>query len=364
LRWAMRCALRWTMRSATTGSKMTDRPKYWDDTKREIIASDLFVSAAQFFSMGLPDPAFLIKHLLPDEGIVIMGGDPGSGKSWIAFELIRAALTGTSWMGRSAPAADGHSVNVALLNFDQSSRELQRRLKKLNIPGTEHLFLHTIGVRGRPEAKDIALKLPHAVPAMINLFQHRAIRLAVIDSMRQAHEEDENDSRAMGEVMAALRAVATECRCLIVLIQHLTKSSKAIRGSGEINAALDATMFVSGARRQGVVRGTISYGKTRGWTIPGSKERWGYEIKDESETTLVRFTEPVPGLDEVESALALVLQALSAGAHEPTAIKEVLGGKLNRHEIATAVRLGMRRGKIMKARGAGSGSRRIALKEE
>lgn len=335
---------------------------YWADEKRETIASDLFVSAADFFKMGLPDPGFLIKHLLPDEGLVVMAGDPGSGKSWVAFDLIRAALSGTSWLGRSAPAADGHSINVALLNFDQSSRELQRRLKKLAIPGTEHLFLHTIGVRGRPEAKDVALKLPHAVPAMINLFQHRAIRLAVIDSFRQGHEEDENDSTAMGAVMAALRTVASECQCLIVLIQHISKSSKAIRGSGEINAALDASIFINGAKRNGKLVGHLSFGKTRGWTIPGGKERWGYEVVDFQDRVIVRFTEPVPGLDEVESALAMVMSTLRPGALEPTAIKEALAGKLNKHEIAAAVRLGKARKLIVAARDGHYGNgRRIAL---
>jgi hypothetical protein len=346
----------------------------WSETKREFIASDLFISARDLFAANLPPPGFLVNQLIPDSGVMIFYGNPGEGKTWLAYELIRAALTGSPWMERSALAADGQSINALVCNYEQGTSEVKRRFVKLGLPASRlnQLHFHTLGfpVRtdGRP-SPPVMLRVPEDGAALRELIEHHHIKLVLFDSMRQAHKGDENDSQEMGAVMAEFRAIASSTSALLVLIHHSNKMGGS-RGSGEVRAAIDCEVWVKGRKAGDRFKGIAQWKKTRGWDIPGTSDAWRFEIIDEGSTTKVRFTEPVPGLSELDHHLKVILDIMKnygkpVGQNE---IMEKITKKhgINRLELSTAVRYGKQRGLIVPAPEGGKfGNRkRIKLKEE
>ena len=77
--------------------------------------------------------------------------------------------------------------------------------------------------------------------------------LAIDTLNRAAPGADENDSAAMGEIIAATKAIQADLGGLVLLIHHSGKdASKGLRGHSSLHAALDAAIEVSrdGDRRE------------------------------------------------------------------------------------------------------------------
>jgi hypothetical protein len=70
--------------------------------------------------------------------------------------------------------------------------------------------------------------------------------LAIDTLNRAAPGADENDSAAMGEIIAATKALQAELGGLVLLVHHTGKdASKGLRGHSSLHAALDAAVEVS-----------------------------------------------------------------------------------------------------------------------
>jgi putative DNA primase/helicase len=97
----------------------------------------------------------------------------------------------------------------------------------------------------------------------------RAIRLAgwaggvvCLDTLnRAAPGMDENDSRSMGEVISAAKAIQAELGGLVLVVHHTGKdATKGLRGHSSLHAALDCAIEVS------------REGDQRQWSVHKSKE--------------------------------------------------------------------------------------------
>ena len=189
----------------------------------------------------LPPTKWRVKGLFPDQGLASIYGPSGSGKSFLALDLMAAVACGSAFYGHKTTSCP--VVYVALEG--------------------------TGGIAKRVEAYEThhKIKLPTSfriVTDMLSLFSSEASVFAeavieaglnegviVIDTLAQsAPGSDENSSAHMGMIISNAQLLQRMTNGLVVLIHHTGKdASRGARGHSSLYAALDAALEVK--RTQG-----------------------------------------------------------------------------------------------------------------
>jgi hypothetical protein len=185
---------------------------------------------------SLPPTKWRVKGLFPDKGLASIYGPSGSGKSFLALDLMAAIVLGTGFYGSKTNHCP--VVYVALEG--------------------------TGGIAKRVEAYETHhnIKLPNTfriVTEMLSLFTSEAEIFAeainqeglnegviVIDTLAQsAPGSDENSSADMGRIISNAQLLQRETNGLVVLIHHTGKdASRGARGHSSLFASLDAAIEV------------------------------------------------------------------------------------------------------------------------
>lgn len=180
---------------------------------------------------------WIVRGVLPSEGLACIFGASGTGKSFLALDLCAAIACGERWFGHKVRAAP--VVYAAL----EGEAGFSQRIKAWQIH------------HGRP--------LPAGLRFVMQSFELRlavdvqgladAVKAAggtggvlVIDTLnRAASGADENASRDMGELIDAAKALQGHFGGLVLLVHHSGKDqSRGLRGHSSLNAALDASIEV------------------------------------------------------------------------------------------------------------------------
>jgi regulatory protein RepA len=83
-------------------------------------------------------------------------------------------------------------------------------------------------------------------------------RLLILDTLRNFHSSDENNSTAMSQLMGYLRGIAARTRCTILFLHHTNKSA-AINGQGDIQqASRGSSVLTDNIRWQAYLAGMTS----------------------------------------------------------------------------------------------------------
>lgn len=78
---------------------------------------------AEFLAASYKYPDFLIDRLLAPSSVMLLYGETGTFKSWLAIELAYAMTTGTEWMGLMTHKAH----QVAIVNSEMPKAEYHKR---------------------------------------------------------------------------------------------------------------------------------------------------------------------------------------------------------------------------------------------
>lgn len=209
---------------------------------------------------------WLIEPLLPAGGVGIVYGDPKVGKSFAVLQLALALNSGTDWMGFPLRAA--RSVYIQLDTPRSLWAERLEKLLAAGFQGIEELLLadrETLNTWPfdilRPDHQDI-LKT-YLTPLKPDL--------VIIDTLRESHSAEENDSTAMKEVISSL--VSATHPAALLLIHHSKKPQPDREGQitpdlindlrgGYVAGAMDAILkfskrglhYVGRATEQGTVQ--------------------------------------------------------------------------------------------------------------
>ncbi|MGT2458792.1 AAA family ATPase [Cupriavidus basilensis] len=188
--------------------------------------------------MKAPPLRWLVRGVMPAEGLAALFGPSGSGKSFLAFDLCAAIADGSEWFGRRVTAAPvtyvclegeaGFGKRAKAWSIHQR-RELPTRMRFI----TQHFDLR--------QSEDIA-DLAAAV-----LAGGGRDGLLVIDTLnRAAPGADENSSKDMGELIAGAKELQQRIGGVVLLVHHTGKDgTKGLRGHSSLYAALDAAIEVS-----------------------------------------------------------------------------------------------------------------------
>ena len=84
----------------------------------------------------------------------------------------------------------------------------------------------------------LRLEDPAALLRLANTIKGERLDLAILDTLRELHDQPENDSDAMGPLLRPIRQIAHETNCTILTNHHMNRANGS-RGSTAIKAAMD-----------------------------------------------------------------------------------------------------------------------------
>jgi DNA-binding transcriptional ArsR family regulator len=181
-----------------------------------------------------PPLEWLVKDLVPDGGLTILGGKKKLGKSWLCLQVSQAVAQGQETLGK--PCSLGGVVYICL---EDGGRRLQNRLRKQGSPRGLPITWYTSFPKldGEEGMKELA-KVAEARP-----------RLLVVDTLAAAKSgrTDENASGPMADLANGLRELAQHYGVGVLVTHHHGKASYGdpgddLRGSSALAAAADVNL--------------------------------------------------------------------------------------------------------------------------
>jgi hypothetical protein len=180
-------------------------------------------------------PAIVRKAVYPN-GLSVLAGPGGLGKSWLAIFMGLCVAQGEFWLGLQCTEG-----RVGYVSLEMHSAGVRDRVKKLTGGKLEksarERFLY-IGQESIGRAIDIMDEtLRMSIAAWV---ADKELDLVIVDPLRNAHKQDENSSTEMGNVLRAF----SEIGCSVLLIHHVSKAGDS-RGSTAIRDWSDAVLTLS-----------------------------------------------------------------------------------------------------------------------
>ena len=204
------------------------------------------LSLAQLLAQQPPTaPACLVEPgLLPPQGILFIGGEPKMGKSLLVANLALSLAAGADHVGFPVPAPR----RVLICQFELPVAQFVSRLaimrRALGAAADEHLLVDT---RAAGHLLSAAQGLNHFVAAA----KAAAADVIVLDPLYSAHDQDENDTRAMAALCQSLLRLRDASRAALVVVHHVRKSigryeiGSAFRGSSALHAVGDSYVLLT-----------------------------------------------------------------------------------------------------------------------
>lgn len=161
------------------------------------------------FTDNPPPPRWIVEGFLEEGEIIVLSGDPGSCKSFLAIDLARCIVSGQSWLNRWV--AKG---TVLYLDEENPERLPFKRLKALSMANED---------RGRllyATRQGVAVDDPGTAKALRALVEEHKPKLVIVDTAYAASAmESVNDNQEVVRFFRALRLLG----CAVLVIGHNRK---------------------------------------------------------------------------------------------------------------------------------------------
>lgn len=190
-----------------------------------------------------PDKGWYLKDFLAPQELVMIAGQPGSGKTFLVLDLCMSLALGKHW-ARTFEFEPKEPLRVAYFAGEGIGRLGKRVQALLRGYGVS---LEDVGDRfevfgGVPNLAN--LDDPNSVLEIVQEYKSRFLPLPhviVIDTLaRSIPGSDENSSRDAGQVIAALEYLKQELGCSVIVVHHTGKGGESERGSSAFRGAMDA----------------------------------------------------------------------------------------------------------------------------
>lgn len=184
----------------------------------------------------MPPMAWVVRGILPAEGLGAIYGPSGSGKSFLILDIIAAVAGGSEWFGNRVTKTAATYVCL------KGEAGLSKRVKAWSTHNKTPLPASVMFVTQQFDL------LTDDVDALAGaIIENGGGGLTVIDTLnRAAPGADENSSVDMGRIIAAAKRLQTSVGGLVLLVHHTGKdTTKGLRGHSSLYAALDAAIEVT-----------------------------------------------------------------------------------------------------------------------
>lgn len=188
------------------------------------------------FSQGQP-PGWIIKGVIPRAELVVLFGESGSGKSFLALDMAAAIARGIDWRENRTKA--GRVVYIAA----EGGGGFRNRLRAyelhhgVSFAGLPLGIIHaTPNFLQRADALDVAKAIVAGGPADV----------VIVDTFAQVIPgANENAAEDIGKALTHCRGIHKKTGAVVVLVHHAGKDpTRGARGWSGIRAAADAEIEV------------------------------------------------------------------------------------------------------------------------
>lgn len=222
-------------------------PQYYSDHENQLALYDAdpeAITALSRFTFrtpselaSLPKMPWRVKNILPATGIAAIFGQSGSGKSFLALDLLAHLSLGRDFYGKKTKACP--VVYVCLEGAGGIANRMKAWEKHHNQPLPDDTFRTVTDQLSlfNQDAKPFALAIKN---------QGLDAGVIVIDTLNQsAPTADENTSSDMGRIIQNSMTLQRLTGSLVILVHHTGKdTSKGPRGHSSLLAALDVAIEV------------------------------------------------------------------------------------------------------------------------
>ena len=189
-------------------------------------------------------PCLVEPALLPPQGILFVGGEPKVGKSLLVANLALSLAAGADRIGFPIPAPRRVLVCQFELPVPQFVSRLASMRRALGAAADERLLVDTC-------ASGHLLSATQGLGHFVEAAKAAAAEVIVLDPLYSAHDQDENDTRAMAALCQALLRLRDASRAALVVVHHVRKSigrheiGSAFRGSSALHAVGDSYVLLT-----------------------------------------------------------------------------------------------------------------------
>ncbi|NDH55062.1 MAG: hypothetical protein EBY24_24515, partial [Betaproteobacteria bacterium] len=187
-------------------------------------ASDFFVRRKQ---------TWLCKGVVPSATLGVLYGASGSGKTFIAFDLMAALARGIDWRGHKVP----QKAQVLWI-----AAEGVEDMRKRGLGYCQHAGItpESFGMQFIGDSPNL-LEVADVNALMAQISKRGQFEIIVIDTLAQVMPGgNENSGEDMGKVLGYCRAISRATGAMVILIHHSGKdASKGARGWSGLRAASD-----------------------------------------------------------------------------------------------------------------------------
>lgn len=189
---------------------------------------------------SMPPPTWLIHELIAEEGLTVIYGDPGAGKSFVALDMALRVSHAMDWHGTEARATG------VLYIAGEGVRGMGKRIKgwkrQHDMQGVDAPFLLLPVAVQLLDTKE-RTKLIRTIDAAVERAGF-AIGLVVIDTVSRAMAgAEENSQDAMSNFVAACDEIRRHAGGALLAVHHSGKDKeKGMRGSTVLLGGCDASI--------------------------------------------------------------------------------------------------------------------------
>jgi hypothetical protein len=285
------------------------KPNYWDAVNQEIDRMELAAKGRRFRAFkeektDLADVNWLWPLWLPKGLISVVGGFPGTGKSWFVLDLARSVIHGGAWPDGSPVTETGPVVWVEGEGIPQV---VKQREEALLLDDSQFYMLHAA------EGSMLDLASEMWQDELIEMVGAVRPKLVIVDSLRSVSLNGTDRAEQVNPLLLFLSGVARFGDCAVAIVHHLRKPSGSqqafplvtihdFAGSGHIIAMARTAIGLSvmqnggsgsgfslrGPRRIDLCKTFEDYPEPLGVTLetlPGGAKRMVYGAAPNADTT-------------------------------------------------------------------------------
>src|ERR1700674_5884643 len=204
------------------------------------------LSLAQLLAQQPPTapPCLVEPRLLPQQGILFVGGEPNVGKSLLVATLALSLAAGSGRTGFSIPAPRRVLICQFELPVPQFVGRLAVMRRAMGTAADLNLLVDT-------RATGHLLCAPQGMNHFLAAAKTAAAEVIILDPLYSTHDQDENDTRSMAALCQSLLRLRDASQAALIVVHHVRKSigreeiGSAFRGSSALHAVGDSYLLLT-----------------------------------------------------------------------------------------------------------------------